>query len=243
MREVIYIQKEELRQIDGFENYFVSNLGVVYSSKSGTLKPLSTWLDSQGNYLMVSLNGTPRLLHRLVAKAFIPNPNQLPEVNHKDKNKQNPKADNLEWCTRKENLNDSYSTMSPTRNYRVCRLYKSSELLGEFKGVAKAARYAQKKYGASFSSLDKYLRSGEFHIEYDGEQTRNTYKNKPQKRTYLKGDIKVYKNGYRIATFKTFPEVETYFKDALHLDAKERALNSHCNTGKEYKGYEIKRDK
>jgi len=243
MKGGVHIQKEELRQIKGLDHYFISNLGVVYSDKSGYLKPLSIWLDSKGNYLMVSINGKPHLLHRLVAKAFIPNPNNLPEVNHKDKNKQNPKADNLEWCTRKDNLNDSYSTMSPTRNYRICKLYKGSELLGEFKGVAKAARYAQKKYGASFSSLDKYLRSGEFRIEYDGAQTRNTYKNKPQKRTYLKGDIKIYKDGYRIATFKKFSEVEEYFRNTLDIDVKNSYLNECCSIGRKYKGYEIKRDK
>lgn len=44
-------------------------------------------------------------IHRLVAKAFIPNPNNLPEVNHKDENKSNNRADNLEWCNRSYNVN------------------------------------------------------------------------------------------------------------------------------------------
>lgn len=56
------------------------------------------------------------LVHRLVATAFIPNPDNLPEVNHKDKNTQNPNMNNLEWCTRKANLLDSYKTMGPARN-------------------------------------------------------------------------------------------------------------------------------
>lgn len=54
-------------------------------------------------YLRVCLskNGehTPKLVSRLVAQAFIPNPDRLPVVNHKDENKQNNHADNLEWCT------------------------------------------------------------------------------------------------------------------------------------------------
>lgn len=45
------------------------------------------------------------MVHILVAKAFIPNPDNLPEVNHKDENKENDAADNLEWCTSKYNSN------------------------------------------------------------------------------------------------------------------------------------------
>jgi len=53
------------------------------------------------------------MIHRLVAEAFIPNPDNLPEVNHKDENKMNNCVDNLEWCTTRYNLNYG------TRNERI----------------------------------------------------------------------------------------------------------------------------
>lgn len=242
--ETIYYDGEEFRQILGHEHYYVSRSARVYSMKRHRLlKPI---LDSKGNYLTLSLDKKCCLLHRLVAIAFIPNPDNLPEVNHKDKNKQNCHVDNLEWCTRKDNLNDSYSTMSPTRNYRIARLYRNGILIGEFKGVAKAARYAADKFGASFSALDKYLRSGEFRIEYNGEQTRSAYVDHPQTKTYKKTPIRLYridKNNQErfIQEFKTFPELSKYLVDELHIQVSEQTLHNYCDSKKALNGYKIKR--
>lgn len=72
-----------------------------------TLKP--SFSGDGRNYLAVHLSkhntATTFSVHRLVAKAFIPNPKGLPEVNHKDENPPNNRADNLEWCTRLYNTN------------------------------------------------------------------------------------------------------------------------------------------
>jgi hypothetical protein len=66
---------------------------------------------SDRGYLRVSLGyGFSKRVHRLVAEAFVPNPNNLPEVNHKDGNKANNNAMNLEWCTRKDNMAHAFAS-------------------------------------------------------------------------------------------------------------------------------------
>lgn len=92
--------------IEGYPNYQVSNTGKVFSIKSNRL--LKPRMNERG-YLKVSLthNGKPRQykIHRLVAAAFIPNPYNLPQVNHMDEDKTNNCVDNLEWCDNKYNHN------------------------------------------------------------------------------------------------------------------------------------------
>lgn len=74
-------------------------------------KFLKKYEDKDG-YIKVSLNKNAKskayAVHRLIAGAFIPNPNNYPCINHKDENKQNNKLENLEWCTVK--YNNSYGT-------------------------------------------------------------------------------------------------------------------------------------
>ena len=82
---------------------FVSNYGRV---KKGT-RLLSIAHDGDGDK-HVCVSGKNYLLHILVAKAFVPNPNNLPVVDHKDTNKDNCRADNLEWVTHQENTQRYY---------------------------------------------------------------------------------------------------------------------------------------
>ena len=101
-----YYMNEIWKSID--DRYSISNFGRVksnYANKERILKPYK----NQRGYLMVSIRhaGIQKTMqvHRLVANAFIPNPDNLPEVNHKDEDKTNNCVDNLEWCTTEYNCN------------------------------------------------------------------------------------------------------------------------------------------
>ena len=170
--------KEKLKEIKNFNDYFISNLGNVYSNKTGTLVKLKPYVDSKGNYLIIRLirNDGKRkgcLVHRLVAEAFIPNPNKYPEVNHKDKNKQNPNVKNLEWCTRKQNLEDSYLTLPPDRNVVNCELYYKNSFVESFKSIEQAARYAAKEFDVSQTMLSKHLSNKDVFIKVLSGKRKN----------------------------------------------------------------------
>ena len=102
---------EKWVNIENHPSYFISNFGRVFSKKSN--KIMKNRVVSKNGYQQITLDNSQLLVHRLVAQAFIPNPNNLPCVNHKDENPGNNDFRNLEWCTYKYNSN--YGT-NPSRH-------------------------------------------------------------------------------------------------------------------------------
>lgn len=153
------MDKEIWKNIEGYEGlYQVSNFGRVNRlgnnkrKKDKMLKPNKT----RDGYSRVSLykNDIVKkyLVHRLVALAFILNPNNLPCVNHKDECKMNNEVNNLEWCTIEYNSNYG------TRNKKIKEKMKEKGIKPSEKAIDSARKnFSKKVYQYDFSN--KFIRS------------------------------------------------------------------------------------
>jgi hypothetical protein len=156
--------KEIWKDIKGYEKlYWISNLGRV-KSKRKILKPC---VNKRTGYIYVCLTknnkGKDMVIHRLVAQVFIPNPNNLPQVNHKDENKNNNCVNNLEWCTPKYNCNYGtrnsklYNKTSFRKGHKPksCKKVEKYSLDGLLLDTYYSIREAGRKNNFSASSIYK----------------------------------------------------------------------------------------
>lgn len=146
-----------------YNGYFVDEEGNVYSNKKGKLNKIKPWLTSKGRYWTFRIENKNILVHRLIAETYIPNPENKPEVNHKDSDSKNNKLSNLEWMTRKENMLHGFVRNSPVRNFTEAKVYKNNVYVGTFKTVTEACRFVEKEYNIPFSMIQK-------HKSYNGIQ-------------------------------------------------------------------------
>lgn len=110
------LREEIWKELPARQKYLVSSHGrimILNFKNSGINRHASirtmTWGRWSG-YKSTSINGKAQLIHRLVAETFLPNPNCLGYVNHKDSDRGNNHVDNLEWCTQSYNCKHSYYT-------------------------------------------------------------------------------------------------------------------------------------
>ena len=150
--------QEIWKDIEGYEGYYqVSNLGRVKSLQTKAYshiqkkaivvrreKILKQFPDTKG-YLMVDLRKNKtrntQKVHRLVATAFLPNPDNLPQVNHKDENKINNNVENLEWCTLQYNVNygTARARMAQKQCKKVFQISQTGEEVNKWNSIKEAA--------------------------------------------------------------------------------------------------------
>ncbi|KKN85457.1 hypothetical protein LCGC14_0277760 [marine sediment metagenome] len=151
-----------MKSIKGFENYLIEDSGKIFSLfRNKCLKPLPTnW-----GYYRVGLrkqNKTHyKYISRLVAEAFISNPDNKPQINHKDGNKFNNNVSNLEWVTQSENMQHAIALglwkRSPNSGMKPIPVnvydYKTGKLLSTHPSMSDAAR----SYGLQLQNAHKVL--------------------------------------------------------------------------------------
>lgn len=142
------------KNIEGFKEYSVSNFGNIRNNKTGrVLKPRK----HTGGYVRVILCKDKKhcdyYIHRLVAQAFISNPANLPEVNHKDENKLNNCVDNLEWCDRVYQVNYGTYHERMVNTQRKTSKYSKSVKCVETGVVYASMHEAERETGILYTSI------------------------------------------------------------------------------------------
>lgn len=179
------MKKEIWKAVDGYEGlYEVSSYGNVRSVDrmeslpNGTVRRRNGCILKQkfasNGYLKCNLSKNTKekteSVHRLVAQAFIPNPNNLPEVNHKDEDKANNHVDNLEWCSHLYNMRFGTGSKraAEKQSTPVLQIDKdTNEIIAEYSSMAEAGRQLNIRQGnISNCCKGKYNTTGGFKLIY-----------------------------------------------------------------------------
>lgn len=165
--------EEIWKDIDEFPSYQISNIGRVRNKMTEIIRSPSK--QPKGYYTIDLYNhddkrhGYPRSIHRLVAEAFIPNPDNLPVVNHKDGDKLNNSVENLEWVSfRDNNMHAIENGLNFPGAYQK-RPVKVKETGEIFDGVVECANAIKADFRNVYRSLNSHYAVNGLHLEYASE--------------------------------------------------------------------------
>lgn len=149
------------RPVEGLEGYEVSNKGEIRCWRgmgrqliAPSPRILSLCTTSTSDYLYFKHTGGQKSVHREVAKAFIPNPDNLPDINHVDEDKKNNSIDNLVWCTKSTNMEHSFG--------KVVRAYDPEGVLLEFSSISALS----KAIGCNQGNASRFIRGTRYNGSY-----------------------------------------------------------------------------
>ena len=233
--------KEIWKDIQGYEGlYQVSNLGRVKSLyKGGTI--LKGSVNNRGYHIVMLYKGGKYkhfLIHRLVAQAFISNPQKLPQVNHKDEDKSNNSVSNLEWCTniynnlyhdkaKRVGVKEGKPVAQYTLSGKLVRVWKSSH---EAERIGYHARHIGECCSGKIQTHQGYM--WRFVLGDEAPATIDPYiKKRFTNRADLSKPVGQYDlNGNLIKIWPSRHEAKrSGFDDA--------SISYHLKNGKPYKGY------
>lgn len=152
-------------KIKGFENYYIDEDGNIYNKNKKLMA--GKWIDNTGYYQIVLRKDGKRKhlrIHRLVALQFIPNPDRLPQVNHKDGNKLNNNINNLEWTTNSENTKHGYDNeLYHSKKRKI--MVKAINKLNKEEKIFSSIRECSKELGLNRKTISAIL--------YGSKETNN----------------------------------------------------------------------
>lgn len=229
------MEKEIWKPVKGYEGFYeISTFGNIRSldriiiNSKGVKRMVKSSIPksrkSNRGYLRIQLhkNGTSKefSIHRLVAEAFIPNPNNLPCVNHKDENPLNNHVDNLEWCTYKYNSNYGTSrerlSKSKRKNRPVLQLDLHGNVIKEFPTLIEVRDdgFLPSNVGDCCRGIGLSYKGFLWVFKKDKENIPNIVKRNITTPKAIKPpkSVLVYsKNGILVKTFRTVKDAAKYY--------------------------------
>lgn len=157
----------DLKKINDLEGYFINEEGKIFSTKQKTLKQLKTRVNSRG-YEEIKIQRNNYKVHRLVAIAYISNPENLPQVNHIDGNKLNNDVSNLEWATNSDNQYHAWKTgLQPKRHASNASLTQkeADAIREEYVNTKIGTLELSRKYNVSKTTIKDILNAKYYNLD------------------------------------------------------------------------------
>ena len=218
------------KDIKGYEGiYEISNHGVIKNKKTNKVK--KQYIDCVGYYVVSLCKNNiskPKRVHCIIAETFIPNPLNLPCINHKDENKLNNNIENLEWCTK--GYNNRYGSrvqrITQKRKKKILQIDSNGVTVKEWDSIKEAAN----ELGCNETQISRYAR-GVIKGMYKGFYWKYTkpFEYKPRKGKKIG---KYDKDGNLLEVFSSI--MEASYSSTVSSFTISTCLNGRCPTAGGY---------